>query len=61
MDAGDIGGLVGGILGGLGTAKLIGNGILATTLGPAYVVGGTILSYYIGHSIAHSATGSAHH
>ena len=61
MDKGDIGGLVGAILGGFGIAKLVGNGFLAKTLGPGYVIGGTILSYYAGHYAGHKLGDSHHH
>ena len=61
MNSGDIGGFVGGVAGGGLTAKLIGNSILATTLGPAYIIGATLAGYYMGHQISHSMSGSKHH
>ena len=44
MDKGDIGALVGGILVGGATATI--------GLGPAYIIGGTILGALGGHNIA---------
>jgi len=60
MDSGDIGGLVGALVGGFGTAKLIGNGLLTATLGPAYIIGSTLAGYYIGHYLGHKFGGSQH-
>ena len=49
MDKGDLGTLVGGILSGGLTAKLLGDAILTTTFGPAYLIGSTIIGAYLGH------------
>lgn len=61
MDAGDVGGLVGGITAGGLTAKLIVDGIATAALGPAYLIGSTLAGYYLGHYIGHELAGSKSH
>jgi len=61
VDNGDIGGVVGSILGGYSAAKWVGRGLLTTSLGPAYIIGGTLLGYCIGHYVGHKLGGSSHH
>ena len=61
VDKGDIGAVVGSILGGYSAAKWIGRGLLTTGLGPAYVIGGALAGYHLGHYVGHKLVSSNHH